>query len=388
MSTAADEKGKSGKVKEFADRDLFRDVIGRFASGVTVITARHEDTDYGLTASAVASLTLDPPMLLACVNKQTGTENAISHSGAFAVNILDEHQGELAMRFARPDSDKFRGVEVSYGELGEPVLDGVLAHLECRVAEQVTGGTHSVFLAEVQRAHAREGTPLAYFRGKLGRFTAAEDEAIYGQLRQQLLTRELPLGQTLDPGGLADGLDAPLQSVYGALARLGSEGLVSRGEDDGYLVNPIDAEVLAEAMDARCAIEIGAAERAVGNVSREDLAGLREKAEATLPHVQSGRFVDFDAYMETNREFHEFVISLAGNDMLLSTYRQLGATTAMLRSLHGSYRASDSMTRDHVRLVEAFEGEDLESAKRVINDHAENAKEIGRRAIEGAGGRI
>lgn len=385
MSTA--EKGENGGDKTFADRDLFRDVIGRFASGVTVITARHEDTDYGITASAVASLTLDPPMLVACVNKQTGTENAISHSGAFAVNILDEDQGEMAMRFARPDTDKFRGVEVSYGELDEPVLDGVLAHLECRVAEQVTGGTHSVFLAEVQKAHAREGTPLAYFRGKLGRFTAAEDEAVYGQLRQQLLTRELPLEQPLDPEGLAHGLDAPLQSVYGALARLGSEGLVARGDDD-YLVNPIDADTLAEAMDARCAIEIGAAERSVGNVSREDLARLREKAEATVPHVQNGRFVDFDAYMETNREFHEFVISLAGNDMLLSTYRQLGATTAMLRSLHGSYRASDSMTRDHVRLVEAFEAEDLEAAKRVIYDHAENAKEIGRRAIEGAGGRI
>lgn len=386
MSTA-DEKGKNGEDRKYADRNLFRDVIGRFASGVTVITARHEDTDYGITASAVASLTLDPPMLLACVNKQTGTENAISHSGAFAVNILDEDQGEMARRFARPDSTKFRGVGVSYGELGEPLLDGVLAHLECRVAEQVTGGTHSVFLAEVQKAEAREGTPLTYFRGKFGRFQAAEDEAIYGQLRQQLLARELPLEQPLDPEGLAHGLDAPLQSVYGALARLGSEGLVSR-EDNDYLVNPIDADTLAEAMDARCAIEIGAAERAVGNVSHEDLARLREKAEATLPHVQDGRFVDFDAYMETNREFHEFVISLAGNDMLLSTYRQLGATTAMLRSLHGSYRASDSMTRDHVRLVEAFEAEDLEAAKRVIYDHAENAKEIGRRAIEGAGGRI
>lgn len=387
MSTV-DEKGENGTNKEFADRDLFRDVIGRFASGVTVITARHEGTDFGITASAVASLTLDPPMLLACVNKRTGTENAISHSGAFAVNILDEDQGEMAMRFARPDTDKFRGMEISYGELGEPLIDGVLAHLECRVAEQVTAGTHSVFLAEVQKADAREGTPLTYFRGKLGRFEAAENEAVYGRLRQRLLARELPLEQPLDPEGLADGLDAPLQSVYGALARLGSEGLVSRTEEGEYLVNPIDADTLAEAMDARCAIEIGAAERAVGKVSEEELSRLREKAEATLPHVQNGRFVDFDAYMETNREFHEFVVSLAGNQMLLSTYRQLGATIAMLRSLHGSYQASDSMTRDHVRLVGAFEAEDLEAAKRVIYDHAENAKKIGRRAIEGAGGRI
>jgi flavin reductase (DIM6/NTAB) family NADH-FMN oxidoreductase RutF len=72
------------------DRELFRDVIGHFASGVTVITARHEGVDYGMTASAVSSLSLEPPMLLVCVNKATVTRKAISGSGVFGVNILQE----------------------------------------------------------------------------------------------------------------------------------------------------------------------------------------------------------------------------------------------------------------------------------------------------------
>lgn len=380
--------GQSNENKRYADRDIYRDVIGHFASGVTVLTSRHEETDFGITANAVASLTLDPPMLVACVNKQTGTENAIRNSGAFAVNILDEDQGEIAMRFAKPDTEKFAGMNISYGELDEPLLTDVLAHLECRVAEQVTGGTHTVFLAEVQRADAREGSPLAYFRGRMGRFEGAENDRVYGELRQRLLAREVPFEQVLDPDEIAINHNVPRQSVYYALARLGSEGLLSHEEGGDYRVNPIDADAMDEAMDARAMIETGAVEKAVGNVSGEDLAKLREKAEATLPHVQGGWFVDFAAYMETNREFHEYLISLAKNEMLLASYRRMGATTAMLRSLHGSYEASDAMVQDHIRLAEAFEAGDLDAAKRVIHDHATNAKEIGRRAIEGAGGSI
>lgn len=380
--------GQTNENKRYADRDIYRDVIGHFASGVTVLTSRHEDTDFGITANAVASLTLDPPMLVACVNKQTGTENSIRNSGAFAVNILDEDQGEIAMRFAKPDSDKFAGMNISYGELEEPLLTDVLAHLECRVAEQVTGGTHTVFLAEVQRADAREGSPLAYFRGRMGRFEGAENDRVYGELRQQLLAREVPFEQVLDPDEIAINHNVPRQSVYYALARLGSEGLVSHEEGGDYRVNPIDADAMDESLDARSMIETGAVEKAIGNVSAGELAALREKAEATLPYIQNGQFVDFEAYMDTNREFHEYVISLAENEMLLASYRRLGAATAILRSLHGSYQASDEMVRDHIRLTEAFESGDLDAAKRVIYDHVTNAKEIGRRAIEGAGGRI
>lgn len=79
MSTSRESGTGDGK---FVDRDLFKDIIGRFASGVTIITSRHDDTDFGITASAVASLSMDPPMIVVCVNKQTGTDHAISNSRA------------------------------------------------------------------------------------------------------------------------------------------------------------------------------------------------------------------------------------------------------------------------------------------------------------------
>ncbi len=153
------------------ERERFRSVMSRFASGVSIITTRNAGIDYGLTASAVTSLSLDPPMLLICVNKASHTRDAIASARVFAVNILREDQSELARRFATSQPDKFEGQSISSGELGVPLLDDVLATIECRVTEIVSGGTHSIFLAEVQTAQATEEMPLTSFRGRMGRFS-------------------------------------------------------------------------------------------------------------------------------------------------------------------------------------------------------------------------
>jgi flavin reductase (DIM6/NTAB) family NADH-FMN oxidoreductase RutF len=153
------------------DLERARSVISRLASGVSIITTRHEGSDYGLTASAVTSLSFDPPMLLICLNKTSRTQEAIAQSGVFAVNILQEEQSELARRFASSQPHKFAGLSLSYGELGVPLLGNTLATIECRVTRVIPGGTHSVFFAEMQTVYATEGMPLTYFRGRMGRFT-------------------------------------------------------------------------------------------------------------------------------------------------------------------------------------------------------------------------
>ena len=105
------------------DKETFRHVIGHFASGVTVLTTRSGDEDFGATASAVSSLSLEPPMLLVCLNPRSSTQEAIHASGRFAVNILDENQGDVAERFASPrGTDKFGGLAVERGEGGVPLL--------------------------------------------------------------------------------------------------------------------------------------------------------------------------------------------------------------------------------------------------------------------------
>jgi flavin reductase (DIM6/NTAB) family NADH-FMN oxidoreductase RutF len=108
----------------------FRDVIGHFASGVTVITATHDGEPKGTTASAVSSLSLEPPMVLICLNKTSSTASAIEGAQRFAVNILGEDQADEAMRFAKraaAGDDKFAGLDVSKGDHGEPLLSNALA---------------------------------------------------------------------------------------------------------------------------------------------------------------------------------------------------------------------------------------------------------------------
>jgi flavin reductase (DIM6/NTAB) family NADH-FMN oxidoreductase RutF len=149
------------------DPEVFRDVIGHFATGVTIITTRERDADYGVTVSAVSSLSLEPPMLLVCLNRSSRTQQAISRTRCFAVNILGVHQRDLARLFATARDDKFSEATIRRGELGHPLIEGAIGHVECEVVEEAVGGTHTVFLAEVRRAERFDGEPLLYYRGHL-----------------------------------------------------------------------------------------------------------------------------------------------------------------------------------------------------------------------------
>jgi 4-nitrophenol 2-monooxygenase / 4-nitrocatechol 4-monooxygenase, reductase component len=191
--------------------DEFREVISHFASGVTVITALHDGREYGTTASAVTSLSLEPPMLLICMNKQSETGRAVAQSGRFGVNILGANQIDLAERFAQKGGEKFAGVPVSAGKWGEPLFDEALATLECRVAEETTGGTHYVFLAEVESGAARGGAPLAYFKGEFGRLELTRDQLEHRSadaLTDELRAADAELAAAIERGDLAGAIAA------------------------------------------------------------------------------------------------------------------------------------------------------------------------------------
>jgi flavin reductase (DIM6/NTAB) family NADH-FMN oxidoreductase RutF len=156
------------------DTSDFRRVVGHFASGVTVVTTvRPDGRPCGLTASAVCSVSLDPTLLLVCIERQARSHRCIDESGVFAVNVLaGDGRGEtLARRFSEEEVDgKFTGVAFRAEHTGAPVLDGALAWLDCRVAQQCSAGDHTVFIGEVVAADACEGAPLVYYRGGYGRF--------------------------------------------------------------------------------------------------------------------------------------------------------------------------------------------------------------------------
>lgn len=148
------------------DPAIFRATLARFASGVTIITARDDaGRDVGMTVSAFNSLSLTPPMVLVCIDKAASVGPVLERCETFAVNVLADSQEALSRRFAQKDIERFDGVSVERGELGLPLLTGALAQIECRVANRVPGGDHTILIGEVRSAAARDGQPLLYFRG-------------------------------------------------------------------------------------------------------------------------------------------------------------------------------------------------------------------------------
>ena len=124
-----------------------------------------DGTDHGMTASAFCSLSLDPPLVLVCVEKTASMHDAIVGCTHFAVNILTNAQEQLARRFAADDGDRFEGVGFSRGKNSVPVLEDTLACVECRRTETYDGGDHVIIIGEVESAAWRDEKPLIYYRG-------------------------------------------------------------------------------------------------------------------------------------------------------------------------------------------------------------------------------
>ena len=148
------------------DAAQFRQLLGRFATGVAVLTARRGDgRPVGMTASSVASVSLDPPLLLVAVAHTNDMHDALLGAAHFAVNILAEDQEALARRFAEVEANRFNGVGFREGHQGVPLIDGVLAHIECAKQSAVPGGDHTVFFGLVTGGEVSERRPLLYYRG-------------------------------------------------------------------------------------------------------------------------------------------------------------------------------------------------------------------------------
>jgi 3-hydroxy-9,10-secoandrosta-1,3,5(10)-triene-9,17-dione monooxygenase reductase component len=165
----------------------FREVCGRFATGVCVITSFGPRGPSGLTANSVTSLSLQPPLMVVCFDRGARTLGAVEHSRAFAVHFLAHDQEGIAERFAskEPEERKFEGVRWTERS-GVPVLEGCLAGLACRLVELLPGGDHLIGVGEVTALWASTGDPLVFFRGDYwtlgGREPAppAVDEALEG----------------------------------------------------------------------------------------------------------------------------------------------------------------------------------------------------------------
>ena len=154
------------------DSDTFRAVLGRFATGITVITGRDEaGVDHGMTVSAFSSVSLDPPLILACIDHMASMRELLARLTWIGINILSEGQEAISRRFSGKDIDRFDGLGYSRGGHGVALLDDALAHMEARIVDRHEAGDHTIVIAEVEAAEAFSERPLLYYRSGYAQLT-------------------------------------------------------------------------------------------------------------------------------------------------------------------------------------------------------------------------
>ncbi len=154
-----------------ADAAAFRRAMRHYPTGVTVVTSLHEGERRGMTATAFASVSAEPPLVLVCVNREARSYLYIAATGFFCVNLLSSEQQALALRFSGGMRDaQFTGLAHTSGATGAPILDDALAYFDCRVESETHAGSHSVFIGRVVDCEGRAGAPLGYFDGAFSDF--------------------------------------------------------------------------------------------------------------------------------------------------------------------------------------------------------------------------
>jgi flavin reductase (DIM6/NTAB) family NADH-FMN oxidoreductase RutF len=148
------------------DPSHFRQLLGRFSTGVTVLTlVTPEGRLLGMTANSVSSVSLHPPLLSVCVDREAEMHDAILATREFVVNVLASPQEALARRFADKHEDRFEGIGYRLSPEGLILLDGALAHIECERYAEYPGGDHTIVLGRVTGGATADGRPLLYYRG-------------------------------------------------------------------------------------------------------------------------------------------------------------------------------------------------------------------------------
>lgn len=157
-------------------QEALKDIMSNFAASVTVVTSRHDGRDHGLTVSAFTSVSLDPPLVLVCIDNGSHSLDAMKAAPGFTVNMIREGLGDAAMKFASKDDDKFSSFatrEPVYEGAGLTLPEQSFAVLECRTTQAVDAGDHIVFIGEVVNASRIDpGAPLMYWRRRFARISA------------------------------------------------------------------------------------------------------------------------------------------------------------------------------------------------------------------------
>ena len=308
------------------DQRAFRDALGSFVTGVTIVTTRGAGgTDIGLTANSFNSVSLDPPMVLWSLALNSSNLPAFRTAQWWAVHILASEQESLSARFAQRSDQKFAGLAVSRGPGDIPLLEGCAARFICRQAYEYEGGDHAIFVGQVLEFDRAGRPPLIYHEGRYGRVIAEAQEAgaaesfagrflghqvgrayvaLFGEVRREYLRRGLTPADfiVLTSVGLGDdrklpevliqarrdGADMALDAVRDAAARglVALEGDVVRLAEQGRTLL-VELTAVAQASQMRVADRLNAGEIAMLRHLLDRVADQPEAAEGAAPSTEA-----------------------------------------------------------------------------------------------------
>ena len=155
------------------DPMLQRQIMGRFATGVTVVTTRYGEQISGMTANAIMSLSLDPPLVVVSVDLQSNMHGHLTQGQCYAINVLKHDQEDLSRRFAKPGPKDFSDLKLTVAETGAPILVDALAYIDCRVVEVARAGDHDLFIGEPLAGETYDGEPLIFYSGQYAELEVA-----------------------------------------------------------------------------------------------------------------------------------------------------------------------------------------------------------------------
>jgi len=367
------------------DQDVFRDVVGRFATGVTVLTTDTEDGPTGSTASAVASLSMEPPMMLVCLNRSSATHDHIRASGRYGVNILAKGQEDIAFQFSRRGPDKFHGVPWTPARNGVPLITGSLATIACRVVDTAEGGTHTIFIGEVVGAGATDAEPLTYYRGSFGRFEFDADDTAYQGLRGLVLGRGTAPGQPLDLAAAAAELRVKPAFMTAAAARLVEEGLLAAGDGEAPVVAPLGADAVTACFAAQAALESGVIDMHLPHAGEPQLDAVRAATDALAALDASGA-AEQAARVEAIRGVHRAVMQLSPSRRLFGAFEEC-STSALWAALLPAAAQETMVDADGlIALGRAAGRRDLDGARAAIHRHLATVSAFASTEIAARGG--
>lgn len=159
------------------DTETFRRLLSRFASGIAIITARAGERDVGMTVSAFCSVSLSPPLVLVCVDRNASMHDLLLRHPQMGISIVACENEQHCRRFAdKNETQRFEGVPLRRGKSAVALLEDAMAHLECRLVHHCEAGDHTIFIAEVEDGAMRDGQPLLYYRGHYAQLATSRGE--------------------------------------------------------------------------------------------------------------------------------------------------------------------------------------------------------------------